>query len=115
MEEELWQQKDRGDQLRAQANRCLKEKTEYFEKLYRQHKELEKEYYRQRDKLKEARTEVTGNTEALAMQEMVLAETTTKLLEDTAKERMELLLEHNQVVERSKVVLDNKRPTKLKQ
>ena len=36
----------------------------------------------------------------------LMAEITTKLLEEAAKERMELLLEHNQVVARSKVILD---------
>ena len=47
----------------------LKEKTEDFEKLYQEHKELEKKYDWQRDKLKEALTEVKEKTEASAMQE----------------------------------------------
>ena len=55
LQEELRQQKDRDDQLWAQANWRLKEKSENFDKLYREHKELEKEYDWQREKLKETR------------------------------------------------------------
>ena len=44
LKEELQPQKDWDDQLQAQANWCLKEKTKNFEKLYLEHKELEKEY-----------------------------------------------------------------------
>ena len=74
--------------------------------MYREHKELEKEYDRQQEKLKEAHPKVSEKSKALTAHERLLAETTAKLLEETAKERMELFLEHNQVVERSKVVLD---------
>ena len=41
----------------------------------------------------------------------LMAEITTKLLEEAAKERMDLLLEHNQVVARSKVILDKVQTT----
>ena len=40
--------------------------------MYREQKELEKEYDRQREKFKEARTEVKNKMEALAVQEKVL-------------------------------------------
>ena len=60
LKEELWQQKDRDDQLRAQVNRRLKQKTEDFDKLYREHKQAESdhkkrgvEFDRQMEKLKE--------------------------------------------------------------
>ena len=42
--EELRQRKEQDDRLRSQANRRLKEKSDDFDKLYREHKELEKEY-----------------------------------------------------------------------
>ena len=79
---------------------------ENFEKLYREHKELEKEYDRQRDKLKDARTEVKDKTEALAKKEKVLEEIMAKLLADAAKERLELLTEQTRIIEWSKVELD---------
>ena len=42
LKEELRQQKDRDDQLQFEANQRLKEKSEDFDKLYRDHKELGK-------------------------------------------------------------------------
>ena len=42
LDEEIWQQTDRDDGTRSQINRRRKQqKTEDFEKLYRDHKQLE--------------------------------------------------------------------------
>ena len=38
LKEEIWQQKERGDQACSQVNRRLKQKTEDFEKLHRHNK-----------------------------------------------------------------------------
>ena len=46
MKEDLRRQKDRDEQLRSQVNRCLKQKTEDFDKLYQEHKQMEAEYKR---------------------------------------------------------------------
>ena len=43
LKEELWQQKDREDWTRSEINRRLKKKTDDFEKLYREHKQMEAE------------------------------------------------------------------------
>ena len=53
LKEELLQQKERDDLLRAQTNRSLKDKHVDFEKLYQDHKELEKEFDRQHERLRE--------------------------------------------------------------
>ena len=44
LKEELRQQKDRDDQLRAQVNRRLKQASEDFDRLYREHKQAESDY-----------------------------------------------------------------------
>ena len=36
LKEEIRQQKDREDRMRSQINRCLKQKTDDFDKLYRE-------------------------------------------------------------------------------
>ena len=60
LKEALRQLKDRDDQLRGQVNRRLKQKTEDFDRLYREHKQQEAdhkkrgaEFDQQQDKLKE--------------------------------------------------------------
>ena len=50
-------------------------------------------------------------TEMLTNHEKVMAEMTTKLLEGATKERMELISQHYQELERSKVVLDSVQTT----
>ena len=44
LKEEIEQQKDREDRVRSQINQRLKQKTEDFEKLHRDHKQLEVEH-----------------------------------------------------------------------
>mgnify|MGYP000229261692 CR=1 FL=1 len=46
LKEEVRQQKDWDDRLRSQVNRHFKQKSEDFDKLYRDHKNLEMEYDR---------------------------------------------------------------------
>ena len=67
LEEELRQQKERDDRLRAQTNGCVKNKQVYFDKLYRDHKELEKEYDWQWERLKEAQEKVKDKAESLML------------------------------------------------
>ena len=51
------------------------------------------------------------NTEALVDQGRMMVEATTKVLEEASKERMELVSQHYQEVERSKMVLDRVQTT----
>ena len=44
LKEELRQQKDWDDRLRAQVNRRLKQKTEDYDRLYQEHKQAESDY-----------------------------------------------------------------------
>ena len=44
IKEEIWQQKDPDDRLRWQVGLRLKQKSEDFDKLYRDHKKLETDY-----------------------------------------------------------------------
>ena len=44
LKEELRQQKDHDDRLRAQVNQRLKQKTEDFDRLYRDHKQAESDH-----------------------------------------------------------------------
>ena len=111
LKDELQQQKNQDDRWRAQSNCRLKEKTEDFEKLYREHTDLEKEYDRQRKKLKEARSEVKEKVEALAAQDRMFKETKERLQEEVALERTRMLDERNQLMERSKAVLDKVQTT----
>ena len=55
--------------------------------------------------------EVKEKTEALMMQERVFEETTAKILQDAAKERLKMLTEHNQIIEWSKEVLNKVQTT----
>mgnify|MGYP000733494772 CR=1 FL=1 len=100
LKEELRQQKDREDRMRPQINRRLKQKTDDFDKLYLERKQTEADYKRlgsefdrQQEKLKEilkeVRTELAKKTEAL-VEEHTRAVATTELLEEAAKEKLEL-------------------------
>ena len=86
-------------------NQRLKYKTEDFERNYREHKDLEKEYDRQRERSKEAWSEAREKTEALLAQVKILQETKEKMSEEAALEKARMLDEWNQLLERSKVVL----------
>ena len=44
LKEELRQQKDRDDRWRGQVNRRLKQKTEDYDRLYREHKQAEADH-----------------------------------------------------------------------
>ena len=86
---------------------------EDFEKLYMDHKQLEAEYKklgpdydRHQEKIKEAWMELKEKTEALAEQQKVMVASMVKVLEEAAKERMELTSKHHEEVERAKTVLD---------
>ena len=75
LKEEPWQQKDKEDRMRSQINRRLKQKTNDFEKLYRNHKQTEAEYKKlglefdqQQEKLKEVRTSIDDCSAELWMQ-----------------------------------------------
>ena len=116
LKEEPWQQKDKEDRMRSQINRRLKQKTNDFEKLYRNHKQTEAEYKKlglefdqQQEKLKEVlkevRTELIKKMEALA-EEKMKAGATAKLLEEAAEEKLELNKKHYEEAERAKLVLN---------
>ena len=75
------------------------------------HKKLGMDYASQQDKLKEAGTKLKEKSEALTKQGRMMAETTTKVLEEAAKERVELMSQHYKEVERSKVLLDRVQKT----
>ena len=91
--------------MRSQINRRLKQKTEDFEKLY---KRLGSEFDRQQDilkeLLKEAQTELAKKMKTVA---------TTKLLEEAAKEKLELNKKHYEDAERAKMVLNKLQTTYL--
>ena len=111
LKEEVRQQKDWDDRLRSQVNRHFKQKSEDFDKLYRNYKKLETDYDRQQDKLMQARAKLKQKTEALTMQEKLLEERTTQLLTDVAKERLEMLDTQNQITEQSQMVLEKVQTT----
>ena len=117
LKEELWQQKDREDWMRSQINRRLKQKTDDFDKVYREHKQTEADYKklgsefdRQQEKLKEVRTELTRKAEVLD-EEQTKAVATEKMLEEAAREKMELNKKHYEEVECVKLVLDKLQTT----
>ena len=103
---EIWQEKDTDDWLCSQVSRRLKQKTEDFDKLYQDHKKLETYYNWKQENLREVRAELKDKSEALTEQGQLMAETMTKVLEEAVKERMELVSQHYQEVERLKMMLD---------
>ena len=46
LKEETRQQKDKKDRMRSQINQRLKQKSDDFDKLYREHKKMEADYKR---------------------------------------------------------------------
>ena len=118
MKEELRQLKDREDRMHSQINQRLKQKTNDFDKLYREHKQTEADYKRlglefdrQQDRLKEmlkeVRTKLAKKTEALG-EEKIKVVATAKLLEEEAKEKLELNRKHYEDTERAKLMLNIK-------
>ena len=94
-----------------------KAETDDFEKLYQDHKQMEAEHKKlgsdfdlQQENLKEVWTELARKTETLA-EEQTRAITTTKMLEEAAREKMELNKKHYEEVERAKMVLDKLQTT----
>ena len=70
LNEEIRQQKDREDRALSQINRCLKQKTEDFEKLHQDHKQVDVEHKklgskcdRKQEKMKEIWMELAKITE----------------------------------------------------
>ena len=115
LKEELRQQKDREDRMRPQINRRLKQKTDDFDKLYLERKQTEADYKRLgsefdrqqdilKELLKEAQTELAKKMKTVA---------TTKLLEEAAKEKLELNKKHYEDAERAKMVLNKLQTTYL--
>ena len=62
-------------------------------------------------KLKEARSEVNEQVETLAAKDRMFKETKERLQEEMALERTRMLDERNQLMERSKAVLDKVQTT----
>ena len=87
LKEELLQQKERDDLLRAQTNRSLKDKHVDFEKLYQDHKELEKEFDRQHERLREVWANVKEKNESLMLLEKLFEETKMKMSKEAEKEK----------------------------
>ena len=132
LQEELRQQKDRDDRLRAQVNRRLKQKTEDFDRLYRDYKQAESDSKkraadsdRQIEKLKEqlketrldlakAMDEVSAKKEALSA-EKTLASEQRKELEALRREKLEIIKSRNEEKERSTFVLNKLQSTYEKQ
>ena len=109
-------------------NRRLKQKTEDFDKLYREHKQTEADYKRrgaefdrQQDRLKEllkeARADLTQKMDELEKKTEALAEEKTKavetarLLEEAEKEKPKLNKQWFEEAERAKLVLNNLQTT----
>ena len=72
-------------------NDKVQKTSDDFDKLHHENKELEKEYDRQKEKLKEARMGVKEQAETLAIQERMFDQVTAWLREDVALERMKML------------------------
>ena len=86
LKEELHQQKDREDCARRQLNQKLKQKTDDFDHLLRDYKHLEMEHKKQQEKLVELRQEI-HHVETVLTDERA---ENTRLLDEAARERMEL-------------------------
>ena len=74
--------------------------------MYREHKELGKEYDQQREKLKEARSEVKDKTKALVEQEKIFQETKERMNREAALDMARMLAESHRIMDRSKAILD---------
>ena len=92
LKQELHQQKAREDRARRQLNQNLKKKTDDFDHLHWDYKHLEMEHKKQQEKLVELRQEVHRAKTALVDER---AENT-RLLDEAARDRMEL---HKQLYE----------------
>ena len=120
LKEELRPQKD--DRLRAEVNRCLKQKTEDYGRLYREHKQAEAdhkkwgvEFDRQlakvKEQLKETRLDLAKTMDKLDKKKEALSTEKTqavervKQLEAAAKEKLELTKSRNEEAERATHVL----------
>ena len=76
-----------------------------------EHKKLGSDYDRQQEKLKEVWTELKDKMEALRDQGKMMVDMTTKVMEEAAKERMEVTSQNYPEMERSKVVFDRVQTT----
>ena len=103
LKEELHQQKDREDRARRQLNQKLKQKTDDFDHLLRDYKHLEMEHKKQQEKMVELRQEIHRPETALADER---AEKT-RLLDEAARERMELHKQQYEEKERATITLQS--------
>ena len=117
LKEELWQKKDREDCVRRQINQKLKQKMKDFNRLHQDHKHLDAEHKklivdgdRQQEKMQELRDEVNKMAVALA-EERTKGVEAAKMLEEAAKDRMELTLQHHEETERAKMALNKVQTT----
>ena len=122
------QQKDRDDRLRAQVNRRLKQKTEDFDRLYREHKQAESDYKKRgvefdrqlekvKEQLKETRLDLAKTMDELDIKKEALSAEKTqaveqvKQLEAAAKEKLELTKTRDEEKERATYALNKLRDT----
>ena len=107
LKEELRQQKDREDRARRQLNQKLKQKTDDFDHLHRDYKHLDTEHKKQQEKMAELRQEIHRAETALADEQ----DERTTLLEEAARERMELHKQHYEEKERATMTLQRMQST----
>ena len=96
LKEELRRKKDRENLACGQINQKLKQKTNNFEKLHRDHKQLYAEHKklvaeldRQQETMRKLHVDVAKRTDTLAEDRTKTVESA-KLLEEAAKDRMKL-------------------------
>ena len=106
LKEELHQQKDWEDRARLQLNQKLKQKTEDFDHLLWDYKHLEAEHKKQQDKLVELRLEIHRAETTLTDER---AENT-RLLDEAAREWMELHKQQYEEKERATTTLQRLKP-----
>ena len=128
LKEELRQQKDRDDRLRAQVNRRLKQKTDDYDRLYREHKQAESDHKKRsvefdrqlekvKEQLKETRLDLAKTVDELDKKKEALSaektESMTRLkqLEAAAKEKLELTKKKNEEAERATYALNKLQET----
>ena len=128
LKEELRQQKDRDDRLRAQVNRRLKQKTDDYDRLYREHKQAESDHKKRsvefdrqlekvKEQLKETRLDLAKTMEELDIKKEALSAEKTQAverarqLEAAAKEKLELTKKRNEEAERATYALNKLQDT----
>ena len=114
--------------MRAQVNRCLKQKTEDCDRLYREHKQAESDHKKRgvefdwqlekvKEQLKETRLDLAKTMEELDIKKEALSAEKTQAvervrqLEATTKEKLELTKNRNEEKERATYALNKLRDT----